>query len=85
MEMSELMRHLSDGLPDEIDGVKRYVKMSRVATEAGDDCEAAMLKQMAWEEHTHARHIMHILDRHGVDYTEYVPAFREAEAMLHAK
>lgn len=82
--MTELLNQLKTGLPDEIKGIKSYIHMAHEAKAAGNDCEAAMLKQMAWEEHTHARHIMHILDRHGVSYAELAPAFNEAEQMLHA-
>ena len=80
---AELLRKIKADLPGELNGVKEYAHLSKMAKEAGDHCWAAMLKQMAWEEHTHAEHIMHILDHGGVSYSELVPAYNEAKKMLH--
>ncbi len=83
MDNAELLRKIKADLPGEINGVKEYVGLAKVAKESGDHCWAAMLKQMAWEEHTHAEHIMHILDHGGVSYAEYAQAYNEAKKMLH--
>lgn len=79
----ELLKKIKADLPGEINGAKEYAHLSKAAKEAGDHCWASMLKQMAWEEHTHAKHMMHILDKHNVSYAELAPAFKEAEKMLH--
>ena len=79
----ELLRKIKADLPGEITGIKEYVALAKMADDLDHDCWAAMLKDMAWEEHTHAKHMMHILDKHGVSYAELVPAFNEAEKMLH--
>ena len=83
MENYELLKKIKADLPGEIAGIKEYASLSKIAEDSGDECWAAMLKDMAWEEHTHAKHMMHILDKGGVTYAEYEPAFREAEKMLH--
>jgi rubrerythrin len=82
-DLSEWLKKMKADLPGEINGVKEYIHLSKAAKADGDDCWAAMLKEMAWEEHTHAKHIMHMLDKSNVPYTELVPAFEEAEKMLH--
>ena len=83
MEAMELLRKIKADLPGEISGIKEYLGLAKIADEADHDCWAAMLRQMAWEEHTHAKHMMHILDKGGVSYAELVPAFKDAEKMLH--
>lgn len=81
-DRNELLRKIKADLPGEINGVKEYVALAKMAAEADDECWAAMLRRMAWEEHTHAKHMMHILDKSGVSYAEMVPAFHEAEKIL---
>lgn len=83
MDHTEFLRKIKADLPGEINGIKEYVALAKAADEEDMDCWAAMLKQMAWEEHTHAKHMMHILDKHNVPYAELAPAFKEAEKMLH--
>lgn len=78
----ELLKKIKADLPGEINGIKEYAHLSKTAKEADDDCWAAMLKQMAWEEHAHAKHLMHILDKHGMPYAELAPALNDAEKML---
>lgn len=79
----ELLKKLKMDLPGEINGIKEYAHLSKTAKEADDDCWAAMLKHMAWEEHNHAKHIMHILDKGNIPYSEHTQAFKDAERMLH--
>jgi rubrerythrin len=83
MDHTEFLRKIKADLPGEINDVKEYAALSKMADDADMDCWADMLEQMAWEEHTHAKHIMHILDKHNVPYTELVPAFKDAEKILH--
>lgn len=83
MDHTEFLRKIKADLPGEISGIKEYVALAKAADEDDMDCWAAMLKQMAWEEHTHAKHMMHILDKHNVSYAELALAFKEAEKMLH--
>lgn len=78
----ELLKKIKADLPGEINGAKEYAHLSKAAKEAGDHCWASMLKQMAWEEHTHAEHIMHILDHSGVSYAEYAPLYNDVTKML---
>lgn len=80
--MNEMLKKMKADLPGEINGVKEYVSLYKMAKENGEDCWARMLKDMAWEEHTHAKHIMHVLDKTGVTYTEHVPAYEEVHKML---
>lgn len=80
---AEFLRKIKADLPGEINGIKEYATMSKMADDLDHDCWEAVFRDMAWEEHTHAKHIMHILDKHGVSYAELVPAFNEAEKMLH--
>ena len=83
MDKNEVLKKIKAGLPGEINGIKEYTLLAKMAKEADMDCFAAMLKQMALEEHTHAMHMMHILDRHGVQYQEYAQAFKDAENTLY--
>lgn len=82
-DKTELLRRIKSDLPGEVNGIKEYAMLAKTAKDSGDDCWAAMLMDMAWEEHTHAKHIMHILDKSGVSYNEYVQSFNDAEKMLH--
>lgn len=82
-EFNEVLRKMKADLPGEINGIKEYAALAKMADDAEKDCWEAMLEQMAWEEHTHAKHIMHILEKNGVSYAEYEAAFRDAEKMLH--
>ena len=82
-DSTEFLKKIKADLPGEINGIKEYLHLAKAADDIDHDCWEAMLKQMAWEEHTHAKHMMHILDKGGVSYAEYVPAFKEAERMLH--
>lgn len=79
----EFLKKIKADLPGEINGVKEYAALAKMADDADMDCWAAMLKRMAWEEHTHAKHMMHILEKHGVSYSEYEAAFKDAERILH--
>lgn len=81
-ENVEFLKKMKADLPGEINGVKEYAALAKMAKDSGEDCAAIMIKDMAWEEHTHAKHIMHILDRYGVSYSEYAQAFSDAEKML---
>ena len=81
-DMNEVLKKMKADLPGEINGVKEYATLSRTAEESGNHCWAKMLWDMAKEERHHAEHIMHILDKSGVSYAEYVPAYKEATAML---
>lgn len=81
-DATELLRKIKAGLPGEINGIKEYLALAKMAGDADSDCWEDMLKQMAWEEHTHAKHLMHMLEKGGVPYTEYVQMFNEAEKML---
>lgn len=83
VDYNEVLRKMKADLPGEINGVKEYAMLSKMAEETDHDCWASMLKQMAWEEHTHAKHIMHMLEKNGVSYAEYENAYKEAEKMLH--
>jgi rubrerythrin len=78
----EFLKKIKADLPGEINGIKEYLSLAKSADEADRDCWEAMLVQMAWEEHTHAKHMMHMLDKGGVSYAEYVQAFADAEKML---
>lgn len=82
LEMNELYKKLKADLPDEIKGVKMYAELSKMAQEHNADCWAAMLKDMAWDENVHAKHIMHMLDKGGVMYEELLPMYIEAHEML---
>lgn len=82
MDHTELLRKIKSDLPGEISGIKEYAALAKMAEDADMECWEAMLEQMAWEEYTHAKHIMHILDKHNISYTEFSPAFKEAEKML---
>lgn len=80
--MDELWRKLKTDLTGEINDVKGYATLAKMARDSGNDCEAQILRDMAWEEHTHAKHLMHILNRHGVAYNELVPAYDDAMEIL---
>lgn len=80
---AELLKQLKMSLPEEINDVKKYAKLAEMLEQHGEECWTAMVKQMAWEEHTHAKHIMHMLRKNNVAFNEYEQAFKEAEAMLH--
>ena len=80
--MNELLRKIKAGLPGELNGVKEYVNFAKAAKEEGDDCTAAMFKQMAWEEMTHAKHLMHILDKYKIPYSELTAAYEAARKEL---
>jgi rubrerythrin len=82
-DYTELLKKIKADLPGEINGIKEYLALAKVADEADHDCWEAMLVQMAWEEHTHAKHMMHMLDKGGVPYAEYAQSFADAEKMLH--
>ena len=82
-DATELLKKIKADLPGEINGIKEYLALAKMADDADMDCWEAMLKQMAWEEHTHTKHLMHILDKGGIPYIEYVQMFNEAEKMLH--
>lgn len=82
-DYTEFLKKIKMDLPGEINGIKEYLNLAKAAEEAGHECWEAMLKQMAWEEHTHAKHMMHMLDKGGVPYTEYAQAFKDAEKMLY--
>lgn len=82
MENYELLKKIKADLPGEIAGIKEYASLAKIAEDSGDECWAAMLLDMAWEEHTHAKHMMHMLDNGGMSYAEYAPAFHEADRML---
>jgi rubrerythrin len=81
-DINEFLRKIKSDLPGEINGVKEYANLAKMAEDEDHDCWAAMMKDMAREERTHAKHIMHILDKNGVSYSELAPAFHEAEKML---
>jgi rubrerythrin len=81
-DFTDVLKKMKADLPGEINGVKEYATLSKMADESDEDCWAKMLKDMAWEEHTHAKHIMHILDKNNVSYAELVPAYNEAQKML---
>ena len=83
-DFNEVLKKMKADLPGEINGVKEYATLAKMAKEGDHECWADMLTQMAWEEHTHAKHIMHILEKNGVSYAEYESAYKEAEKMLHA-
>lgn len=81
-DFTDVLRKMKADLPGEINGIKEYAMLSKMADEMDEDCWAKMLKDMAWEEHTHAKHLMHILDKNHVSYTEYVPAYNDATKLL---
>lgn len=67
MGKDELYKELSDSLKDEHEDAAKYERLSK---EAGDDRYAQMLRDIAHEEHTHARHIREILSDMGMPDTE---------------
>lgn len=83
-DFTEALKKMKADLPGEINGIKEYAALAKMADDGDHECWEAMLEQMAWEEHTHAKHIMHILEKNGMTYAEYEPAFKEAEKILHA-
>lgn len=84
IDFNEVLRKIKADLPGEINGIKEYAMLAKMAGESGHDCWEDMLEQMAKEEHTHAKHIMHILEKNGISYSEYEQAYKEAEKMLHS-
>lgn len=83
-DLNDVLRKIKAALLGEINDIKEYAMLAKMAEESDHECWADMLAQMAWEEHTHAKHIMHILEKNGVSYAEYESAYNEAEKMLHS-
>lgn len=81
-EISEVIKKLKMELPDEISGIKEYAELSKMAENSGCVAWAEMLRDMAAEESTHAKHIMYILDKSGIPYAEYTSAYEDAKKML---
>lgn len=80
--MTELLKKIKAGLPGELNGVKEYATFAKMAKEEGDDCVASMFRQMAWEEMTHAKHLMHILDKYKIPYSELSATYEVAQKEL---
>lgn len=82
IDFNEALKKLKAEIPDEIKGIKEYSELSKSAKENGHDEWAGMLRDMAHEECTHAKHIMYILDKNNISYSEYAAAYDEAKAQL---
>ena len=63
--MSEFMDRLKDDFQEEIACTHKYFDMAHEAEDYGMHNEAKLLRDMAKDEHSHAKHILSILDEHG--------------------
>lgn len=82
IDFNEVLKKLKAEIPDEIKGIKEYSELSKAARENGHDEWAGMLRDMAHEECTHAKHIMYILDKNNISYSEYAQAYNDAKNTL---
>lgn len=70
-------------LPEELEGVSEYMKLAHEAKMHGDHGNAQVLKDMAKEEYTHAKHLKCMLDESHVDYPNCMEKMNKAEIELH--
>lgn len=66
MTQEELYRMLADNVKDEYNDVIRYVNLSKAAATNQLEGPAQILKDIAFEEFTHAQHVENILKDMGV-------------------
>ena len=66
MTKDELIHELSERVKDEFNDVVSYSKLSKVASTHGLEGPAQILKDIAHEEHLHAKHLENILSQLGV-------------------
>lgn len=55
-------KELADHLHEELADSMKYAEMAKMAT----DGDRQMLRDMAWEEYNHARHVKHMLCEHNI-------------------
>lgn len=63
----ELIKHLTDELEDELEGIIHYDKVYESFRGLGLRCDAKDIERIATDEYDHAITIMDILKEHGVD------------------
>lgn len=64
--MKDLREFIKDAAADEYEDVCKYMEAAEVATEAGLPHHAQMLKDIAKEEYTHAKHICQMGKEMGI-------------------
>lgn len=82
IDLNEILKKLKAEIPDEIKGIKEYSELSKAARENNHDEWAGMLWDMAHEEYTHAKHIMYILDKNNISYSEYIQPYNDAKNIM---
>lgn len=71
----EIKKHLSN----EYEDVMKYVELSKADTNEG---EAQILRDIAREEYTHAKHLKTMLKNAGIDISELHDRHEKAEAAI---
>ena len=85
--MTELMQHIANSLPEELEGVIHYSDMAKMADEVGKHGEAALFRDMAREEFCHAKHLKAIIHEKPIgpapaDHAQMVEKWKEAETAI---
>jgi ferritin len=75
--MKEMCMHYKNHLTEEMADIKSYMDMSCELKKSGNDLEAQIVKDIAKDESTHAKHIIHMLEKN--DYN-----VEDAKNTLHA-
>lgn len=81
--MMGYLEEIKHELPSEFDGVSEYMKLAHEAKMHGNDGHAQILKDMAKEEYTHAKHLKCMLDEANIDYPGCEEKMQKAETELH--
>lgn len=66
MTMADVSECLKKDFKEEIEDSKKYLCMSRIAECAGNDHDSYYLREMAYDEYTHATFIRDFMHRHNM-------------------
>ena len=68
--MKEMCTIYKSHLMDEMNDIKDYMSMSCELKKSGNDLEAQVIKDIAKDESTHAKMLVHILEKNGYNMEE---------------
>lgn len=67
----ELIKHLTDELEEELEGIIKYEDVYYSLKALGLDTEADVIEDIAGDEYEHACHLWDMLKKHGADLSHH--------------
>ena len=77
----EILKHLTDDLEDELEGIIRYEDIYHSFISHGLHAEAEEIEEIANDEYKHACVLWDILKEHGVDLTRHEKIQRDWDSV----